>query len=333
MAKSDTISLVQRDNVKFFVELFAGSKKLYPLLKKNLVPNTLYNEQEDYQYLPEQTLKNLITTLAMHKSDSEFNLLLWSACKDIYVPRFIKDLTRGQTLEDTLSEFCQQLVQQSTSANVSIQNKGGRWWLVREKEGVNEPWFKHAEMFAVIFMSQLLKLLTNNEWVADEIALRSADQSSFKSIPELNNALFYTERPVTALSIPDELMCKAATFAKSSDGAVDDEVTLHNLDFLESFKLAIEPYLSMGKLPISLAAEVTNLNVRTLQRRLAKHDVVYSDIIEEIMMSKVLKLLENKDIPITAIAMKFGYSDTSHFIRAFKRHTSLTPSQYRQRHF
>jgi AraC-like DNA-binding protein len=89
----------------------------------------------------------------------------------------------------------------------------------------------------------------------------------------------------------------------------------------------------MGKLPISLAAEITNLNVRTLQRRLAKYDMVYSDIIEEIMMSKVLKLLENKNIPITAIAMKFGYSDTSHFIRAFKRHTSLTPSQYRQRHF
>lgn len=40
--------------------------------------------------------------------------------------------------------------------------------------------------------------------------------------------------------------------------------------FVSSFQLAINPYLSVGKLPISLASEILNINVRTIQRRFGK---------------------------------------------------------------
>jgi AraC-like DNA-binding protein len=36
--------------------------------------------------------------------------------------------------------------------------------------------------------------------------------------------------------------------------------------------------------------------------------------------------------PLSAIALRAGYADQSHFTRAFKRRTGLTPAQYRRLH-
>lgn len=333
--KNDRLSIVEREHVKFFVELFGRNKDLYSLLKQNLIPNTLYNDEEHYQYLPEQTLKNLVMSLAKNKTDIEFCSLIWSGCKDIYIPRLVSRITELDTVKDALAQFCVQLQKESNDVNFYTQYKFNRWWFARAKKGVNEDWFKYGEIFSVIFMSQLLKALTNNKWQVTEVSLRCSEDTGFKSIPELKGATFYTERPVTALHITDELMHSPA-YSDYHEYPVFplpvNELPLNDT-FVSSFKIAIRPYLSMGKLPITLAAKITNLNVRTLQRRLAKYGAVYSDIVEELMMEQVLELLENKSVPITAIALKFGYSDTPHFTRAFKRLTKLTPSQYRRLYF
>jgi AraC-like DNA-binding protein len=331
----DRLNIVEREHVKFFVEIFGRNKDLYSLLKQNLVPNTLYSDEENYQYLPEQTLKNLVMSLAKNKTDIEFCSHVWSGCKDIYIPRLVSRITQLDTVKDALDQFCAQLKTASNDVNFYTQFKGNRWWFVRDKKGINEDWFKHAEMFSVIFMSQLLKSLTNNKWQVTEVSLRCAEDSSFKSIPELKGAIFYTHRPVTALQISDKLMSAPAFSDYSGQPLLPlpaNDLPL-NSTFLSSFKIAIRPYLSMGKLPITLAAKITNLNVRTLQRRLAKYGAVYSEIVEELIMEQVLDLLKNKSIPITAIALKFGYSDTPHFTRAFKRQTKFTPSQYRRLYF
>lgn len=43
------------------------------------------------------------------------------------------------------------------------------------------------------------------------------------------------------------------------------------------------------------------------------------------------ELLVNTDMPISAIASYIGYANFSHFSRMFKKHTDLTPNEYRQR--
>ena len=61
--------------------------------------------------------------------------------------------------------------------------------------------------------------------------------------------------------------------------------------FLSAFKLVIKPYLTMGKLPISLASEILNIHVRTIQRRLESEGAVYKTLIEEMVLEQVLELL------------------------------------------
>jgi len=325
----DRIHVVHKDEVEFFVSLFKEiDDNIYTLLRQAQIPNDLTSPDSDYTYLPETTLKNLMQILGSKTSKEDFGILVWSACKNVYIPRFVGQLKQTHSLKGALDEFGQLLKLKSSSADVYTKYSGGKWWLVREKNGNGELWFKYAEMFSVIFISELLKALTDGRWQPSEVGIRSSDPTDFHALPEMSKAQFFTERPVTAFLIPDELMLSPITAPSKSKPDTTADIPMY--DFLSSFKLAIKPYLSMGKLPIKIAAEILNLNVRTIQRKLEKEGVTYSEVIEQMVLEQILQLLKCETVPITVIAAKMGYSDSGHFTRAFKRLMNMTPRQYRK---
>ncbi|WP_285464999.1 helix-turn-helix domain-containing protein [Vibrio sp. D420a] len=58
--------------------------------------------------------------------------------------------------------------------------------------------------------------------------------------------------------------------------------------------------------------------------------MIYKALVEEMMLEQTLFLLEHSDLSITDIGAQMGYSDSSHFTRAFKRQMKMTPRQYRK---
>jgi AraC-like DNA-binding protein len=79
-----------------------------------------------------------------------------------------------------------------------------------------------------------------------------------------------------------------------------------------------------------IASNIT-MHPRTLQRKLAAEDTSYSQILDEYKKEVALGKLTNTSDSIADVASDLGYADCSAFYRAFKRWTSITPSQYRQR--
>ncbi len=101
-------------------------------------------------------------------------------------------------------------------------------------------------------------------------------------------------------------------------------------DFADALRQLAGTVLTDGDPPrIETMAEVTGLSVRTLQRRLAKHGLSHSQIVEQARYQTATRLLGGSDIRITDIAMDLGYADSAHFTRAFKRWAGVTPSEYR----
>lgn len=47
-------------------------------------------------------------------------------------------------------------------------------------------------------------------------------------------------------------------------------------------------------------------------------------------INKAKSLLKNSDLPISEISLAVGFSDYNYFIRVFKKHTSVSPLQYRK---
>nr|WP_244267516.1 helix-turn-helix transcriptional regulator [Vibrio splendidus] len=329
MSNTLQMTVVDKKEVELFAELFKHiDGEIYTLLRCAKIPNDILINNEHYDYLPETTVKNVVKIMGESASREEFSLFMWSFCKQTYVPRFVAKLSQQDSLKSALDQFGEQLKLISNGANVYTKQSGGKWWLVREKPFTNAPWFKFAELFSVIFINELLSVLTQGRWKPSEVGIQSGDLECFQSLPQMGSAQFYTHRPVTAFEIPEDIMLAPIVLPKV---AQESEITAPlPSSFLSAFKLVIKPYLTMGKLPISLASEILNIHVRTIQRRLESEGVVYKTLIEEMVLVQVLELLKQPDLSITQVGAKMGYSDSSHFTRAFKRQMNMTPRQYRK---
>jgi len=85
-----------------------------------------------------------------------------------------------------------------------------------------------------------------------------------------------------------------------------------------------------------------NWSLTSLSEKLKIHPVTISkyfpkyfqttigDYIRKIRTEKSLTDLCKKSVAIEDIAAKYGFVDNAHFTRIFKKHTGITPSQYRR---
>ena len=77
-------------------------------------------------------------------------------------------------------------------------------------------------------------------------------------------------------------------------------------------------------------ARSLGVQARTLQRRLRAANTSFRDLHEQYRQAQAAKLLEGSDLPPKEIAHRLGYSNTSSFIRAFRRWNRTTPTRFRE---
>jgi AraC-like DNA-binding protein len=76
-------------------------------------------------------------------------------------------------------------------------------------------------------------------------------------------------------------------------------------------------------------AEILNLSSRTLQRRLGESGKTFKGILDETRHSLALAYLSAPHYSVNEITYLLGFSRSSSFIRAFRRWTGLSPSNWR----
>jgi AraC-like DNA-binding protein len=84
------------------------------------------------------------------------------------------------------------------------------------------------------------------------------------------------------------------------------------------------------RLQIVSVATALGVGVRTLQRRLAESGLHFTGLVRQNRLDVGTRLLADTNAKVVDIALDLGYSDQSHFTRAFRRRTGLTPCEYRQ---
>lgn len=70
----------------------------------------------------------------------------------------------------------------------------------------------------------------------------------------------------------------------------------------------------------------------SLQRRLSEMGVTITDLREDIVFKRAKQALSDSSISITELSLMLGYSESSSFVRAFKRASGITPLQYRKQY-
>ena len=82
---------------------------------------------------------------------------------------------------------------------------------------------------------------------------------------------------------------------------------------------------------LSALAARLNVSVRTLQRRFGEVPVKFHEIVRAVQLREASRLLLDTGHELTEIGFCCGFSDYPHFSREFKKHTNLSPSEFRRK--
>lgn len=83
------------------------------------------------------------------------------------------------------------------------------------------------------------------------------------------------------------------------------------------------------QITLSQAAKYFGITERTLQRRLALRRTTFIEIRARIRMRLAHRLLCDRNLSLTTISGKLGFSESSAFTRAFRSHTGHSPRSFR----
>jgi AraC-like DNA-binding protein len=100
-------------------------------------------------------------------------------------------------------------------------------------------------------------------------------------------------------------------------------------EWLQRVRGCIAESLCDGAPDIARVAKQLGTSVRTLQRRLDDHGVVFKELVAQIRRELADRYLAENKASLTEIAFLLGYSELSAFDRAFRRWTGSTPRAVR----
>lgn len=100
-------------------------------------------------------------------------------------------------------------------------------------------------------------------------------------------------------------------------------------DFLTRLRRLAQQHLAEANAQEQVAASL-NMTPRTLHRRLQQEGLSFKQLLDDMRRQQAMTLLRHQRMAIGDIAQQLGYKDQANFVRAFKRWTGSTPSQFRK---
>jgi AraC-like DNA-binding protein len=104
---------------------------------------------------------------------------------------------------------------------------------------------------------------------------------------------------------------------------------LNRDDIVNRVRAQIVTGLSGGNFSRAAIAASVNMSASTLQVKLARAGQSFQQMLDETRHELALGYIEQSRLLITEIAFMLGFSDLSNFIRAFKRWTGKSPTEFR----
>jgi len=101
-------------------------------------------------------------------------------------------------------------------------------------------------------------------------------------------------------------------------------------NLMRRLQQTIAELLPNGNPSLQFAANVSGTSSRTLQRHLAKLNLSYSRLVDEVRYNKACNMLKTRKYKINEISTNLGYADAGSFTRAFIRWYGSSPQSYRK---
>jgi len=111
--------------------------------------------------------------------------------------------------------------------------------------------------------------------------------------------------------------------------ALDHLQKMERLDVVLNVSNEIRKALGNGEPKQQDIANLLNLSVRQLQRKLTEKDTSFSKLVQNARHTQAKEYLRDLTLPIITISLNLGFSDASNFSSAFKRWEGISPKVFR----
>ena len=196
---------------------------------------------------------------------------------------------------------------------------------------------QHTE-FSLTVGVGLIRLMVGSGWAPVEVRFAHA------SPPDLTEHARVFGAPVTFGSGTNALVIEAEVCERDIPAADSRlyPIMLRYLDrileaipredtLVAAVRRRIGAALRYGEPTLARVASELAIGPRTLQRKLEKCGVDFTELVADTRRRFAMQYLENHRNTLTDVAFLLGYSEVSAFNRAFKRWTGLTPLDHRDR--
>lgn len=187
------------------------------------------------------------------------------------------------------------------------------------------------ELYRITSMIQLVQLATGNKWRPEKICLNIPYNSAVNSCPLLTKSDITFAQENSTISIQAGLLqlpiyIDIPVIANPGDRNITDI----NKELPNAIRQIIKTYSSNKNISIEEIANIADMSVRTLQRRLAESNLKFHDLLNESRFIHAKQKLQDTGMSIKDIADILGYSDAAHFTRAFHNWSGISPTEFRK---
>jgi AraC-like DNA-binding protein len=246
-------------------------------------------------------------------------------------PRVLRKLNRSRTLLQALDTVCR---------NSSLENPQIEIWLEFQKDTLhichrhsiktNAIGSNEAGMMQSKLLVSLVRGFAGSAFMPSELGMAVDGPVGSLVREALGDTRIHRTSDYGWLRLPRSILSRPPrrTPLVATQTVAEGEFEA-DPNLVGSLCQLLRPYLRQGPPTVQLAAHLSDMSVRSLQRNLAHAGSSYREAVQHAKLEVACELLKQPGVAMTEIAFETGFANPPHFTRFFRRLAGVSPSEYR----
>jgi AraC-like DNA-binding protein len=190
------------------------------------------------------------------------------------------------------------------------------------------PGIRQSEHMSLLVMLDALRVAAGPDFVADEIHLTDDRLQGMEStLNDVGKKVLTGQQEIAVLFPTRLLACRMRRQGTASDFA---SINGAGNTTAERIERLLDDSVAGSLTSLPRIADSLGSPPRTLQRYLAEDGTSFSAVLEKWRFKRSVEALQSTSTSVAGIAEQLGYANTPNFVRAFRRWTNSSPTEYRE---